>query len=305
MEKFLFRVITENESGMTVGKYLKNELKLTEAQIRSLKFRERGICVNDVRARVTEVLRSGDKLRLMKADADEESSCVEAVKFPLSILYEDEDLICVWKPWGMVVHPSPGHYRDSLSNYLAAYFSEKQERVRIRSIGRLDGDTSGIVVFAKNKVAAQRLWKQREQGIFSKEYLALCEGGFGEKEFEREQKIDAPMDWEKESFRKMQVCPDGKWAVTYYQAVKEYASGGMTLVRLRLESGRTHQIRVHMAHLGHPLVGDPIYGNGISHMTHAHLCAWKVRFCQPFTQKEIVLSARLEDGRNIPSLPIW
>ncbi len=324
------KMITPADAGCTVGDFLKYHMKFSAAQIRSLKFRENGICVNGVRARVTQILCENDRLELRLCDEACSTSHLIPVDHPLHILYEDEDLICVWKEAGMVLHPAHGHYSDSLANYLQGYLAKAGACTQIRSIGRLDKDTSGIVVFAKNRITAARLWQQRQTGEFQKEYVALCEGIFPEEAYKREQTIDAPM--QKVAGEKNKMCVVQKYrlpdrtsegraasagsrcaAVTHYQVISasqpcfceamhllawenntQYAcqSNGtekVSLVRLHLETGRTHQIRVHMAHIGHPLVGDALYGHGTAGQTHAKLCAWKAQLVQPFTGEIIRL----------------
>lgn len=286
MERILTQKIKTEDGGMTVGTFLKERLGFTKAQISSLKFRQNGICLNGRKVRVTETLTAGDilTLQLEESNADQVSAHLESCEHPIEVLYEDRDIICVWKPTGMVVHPAGRHYRDSMSNYLKAYFEKRGQQVCMRSIGRLDRDASGILVFAKNQIAAAKLWKQREDGIFTKEYLALCEGTFPPEVFEAEQMVDLPL-MRAEKY-KMTVSRTGKAACTYYQAVTEI-SASHTLVRLHLQTGRMHQIRVHMSAIGHPLVGDPIYGNGIAGKDSAQLCAWKCEFIQPFTEEKI------------------
>lgn len=173
------------------------------------------------------------------------------------------------------------------------YLQSRGLQETVHSIGRLDKDTTGILVFARHRIAAARLWQQREDGRFIKEYLAWCEGVFPEEAQWQEQKLSAALGKVPEvpgQGQRMQVTPTGSPAVTCYQVIcqeKERA-----LVRLHLKTGRTHQIRVHMAYIGHPLVGDSLYGHGIPHQDAAMLCAWKVRFYQPFTKEEIVLEYR-------------
>lgn len=238
----------------------------------------------------------------------------------LQILYEDQDLLVVNKPAGMVTHPSGSHYQDSISNLLAAYFREKNETTRIRSIGRLDKETSGILLFARNQVAAARLQKQREEGKLQKKYLALAEGDLSEANdsvFWKE--IAIPLAPDPENSMKMTISPDGllpgsRNAVTYYKNIKNF--GNVTLVELQLETGRTHQIRVHMAGIGHPLLGDTMYNpraclkmsnskekkntegrinNRNDCFKRAALHAWKLTFCHPFTDEIITLEAPLPD----------
>ena len=220
----------------------------------------------------------------------------------------------------MVTHQSGSHYQDSISNLLAAYFREKNETTRIRSIGRLDKETSGILLFARNQVAAARLQKQREEGKLQKKYLALAEGHLSEATdsvFWKE--IAIPLAPDPENPMKMTITPDGllpgsRNAVTYYKTIKSF--GNVTLVELQLETGRTHQIRVHMSGIGHPLLGDTMYNprtclkmsnskekkntegrinNRNNCFKRAALHAWKLTFCHPFTDEIITLEAPLPD----------
>ena len=210
-----------------------------------------------------------------------------------------------------MVHPSHGHYQDTLSNRLHGYFQKKGEQVTIRSIGRLDRDTSGILAFAKNQVAAARLWKQKEEGIFWKEYLAVCErradsplfqtirilnsrkAEFPEKQSEHWQTIDAPIGKMDGSLMKMCVREDGLRAVTHYQVIRQNEK--YVWLRVRIDTGRTHQIRVHMAWSGHPLAGDVLYNSrersSEPQDLPLQLCAWKAELQQPFTQEVIKLTA--------------
>lgn len=273
--------VKESCAGITVGQFLKREVQLTKAQIRTLKFRENGITVDGVRVRVDRELAAGEVLQLALSDGRNQSDqLIPAGELPV-ILYEDEDVVCADKPSGLVVHPSHGHYQDSLSNQMRAYFLEKGTDVQIRSIGRLDKDTAGVVVFAKNQIAAARLWQQKDLGSFQKEYLAWCQGVFPERDRREEQKIEVPIGPAPGELMKMQADVQGLPAVTYYQVIRQEQN--RALVRLHLETGRTHQIRVHMAYMGHPLCGDPIYGEGRLGETHAMLWARKARFWQPFT----------------------
>ena len=195
------------------------------------------------------------------------------------ILYEDADVIAVWKPAGEVVHPSHGHYQDTLANRLQSYFQGRGEHVTIRSIGRLDADTAGILIFAKNQFAAQRLWRQRENGQFHKTYAAWCEGVFAKEAYREEQSICAPIGAMAGELQKMCVTDSGRPAKTYYQVRIQRDTEAFLI--LRLDTGRTHQIRVHMAWTGHPLLGDPLYGNGIPGRTRADLTAWEGRVLSP------------------------
>jgi 23S rRNA pseudouridine1911/1915/1917 synthase len=201
---------------------------------------------------------------------------VEAVPGPVDVVYEDEDLILLNKPAGIAVHPSHGHYRDTLANFLQYYLAQKGNFAPVRAVGRLDKETSGIVVFAKNQLTAARLGSRKDS--IQKEYLALVHGHFQDKEG----LIDAPIARVTGELNKMEVATHGKPARTHYQVQKE--CGDDTLLSLHLDTGRTHQIRVHMASIGHPLVGDQIYGTTADPgFSRAALHCFRVKITHPYT----------------------
>ena len=181
---------------------------------------------------------------------------VQPEDIPLDIVYEDEDILVVNKAKGMVVHPAPGNYSGTLVSallYHAKNLSGINGVLRPGIVHRLDKDTTGLLVVAKNDAAHLSLAKQIQEKTAVREYLALCYGGWREEEGE----IDAPIGRSQSDRKRMSVRLDGRRAVTHYQIVKRYE--GYTLVEARLETGRTHQIRVHFAHAGHPVVGDEVY----------------------------------------------
>ena len=214
----------------------------------------------------------------------------------LEILYEDQDILAVNKPAGLVTHPSGSHYSDSLSNQVAAYFRSKDEPTKVRSIGRLDKETSGILLFARNQTAAARLQNQREEGISEKTYLAAVSGSMLEDTDGTFHAITTPLTPDPDNRLKMVISPGSslpgsKPAVTLYSVLKSTAPGSRisaSLVMLRLKTGRTHQIRVHMASLGHPLLGDSLYhlSDTTNLFSRAALHAWKLKFHPPFPAGE-------------------
>lgn len=214
----------------------------------------------------------------------------------LEILYEDQDILAVNKTAGLVTHPSGSHYSDSLSNQVAAYFRSKDEPTKVRSIGRLDKETSGILLFARNQTAAARLQKQRENGISEKTYLAAVSGSMLEDTDGTFHAITTPLTPDPDNRLKMVISPGSslpgsKPAVTLYSVLKSTAPGSRisaSLVMLRLKTGRTHQIRVHMASLGHPLLGDSLYhlSDTTNLFSRAALHAWKLKFHPPFPAGE-------------------
>lgn len=252
-----------------------------------------GITVGGEVVWVNRPLHEGDILRVVITDHAPDNIIPSDGR--LDIVYEDEDLICINKPSGVVVHPSHGHYADSLANYLAHYFDEKGEPHEIRTIGRLDKDTSGLLLFGKSRSAVGLMDAQAAQGTRTKVYLALCEGEFAESEGY----VDTPIMRAFDGNIKRVAKDGGDTAFTSYKVEAQYE--GYALVRLSLMTGRTHQIRVHMSHIGHPLLGDPLYGNG----TFTHPCSPDIKigrtalhasalaFNQPFTGNRIELSADL------------
>ena len=276
----------------TLESFLKRELQLTARQIRQAKFREQGICVNGKRSRVNEMVKTGDCIEVLLETAENGSSHLVPCRQKLSILYEDEDLLIIDKPAGIVVHPSHGHYNDTVSNMLVSYFAQSNQNVCIRSVGRLDRETSGVLVFAKSRAAAGRLARQRENGIFVKTYLAAVEGVFEDQTGTIRQKIKKMPG----TLMKMTVSDLGKEAVTHFRVLG--CKSQISTVLLTLETGRTHQIRVHMKYLGHPLIGDQLYGTGYDGLERAALHAWKVELLQPFTGERIVAEASVPEDMS-------
>lgn len=266
--------------------FLRKEMKLTQRQIRQAKYRESGICVNGIRSRISYMLKPGDLVSVLLEEESLESTQLISGTGELEVLYEDEDILAVNKPAGIVVHPSHGHYEDSLSNMAAGYFRERGMAVKIRPVGRLDKDTSGIVLFAKNQVAAARLSGQKASGIYDKEYLALVQGIPAV----HKNTICTDLAKDADSLMKMKTTENGLHAITHYEVLQEF--GIYSLLRISIDTGRTHQIRVHMASIGHPLLGDHLYGTDRSigrTALHASFC----RFVQPFTEEAIEISAEL------------
>lgn len=188
--------------------------------------------------------------------------------YPLRILYEDQDILAADKPSGVVCHPSPGHFDDTLSNQVAEHLGRIGRELDVRVTGRLDKDTSGIVIFALNTETAAQLIKQRQASMMSKLYIARVRGHFSQPDAGTDQQkeftpvrgtVDKPLRRESPDSFRMVTADDGKEARTYYLVLAE-KEDGTSLVACRIEHGRTHQIRVHMASIGHPLVGDRLYG---------------------------------------------
>ena len=242
-------VIAPEDEGLTVEQFLRGRQGFPRKRVVKLKHDPLGMLCNGEHARSIDLLQAGDRLTVRFA-LEEQAPVPAGEGVFAPVRYEDEDVLVFDKPPEMPVHPSTRHYDDTLANVYASLCAERGEQLAFRPINRLDRDTTGLVVTGKNPLSAAFLWKAVE-----KEYFALvCGQVAGEKGV-----IDLPIGREDKSIIKREVRPDGRRAVTHYQVLgrgREY-----TALSIRLETGRTHQIRVHFSHLGHPLAGDTLYGS--------------------------------------------
>ena len=252
------------------------EYGLSRREISRLKFTG-GLLLNKETCRVTETVKAGDQLELHFTEHDEAKATRLAGK--PHILYEDEDVVVVDKPAGMPAHPSHEHLEDDMGTLLANWYAGQP--FTIRAVGRLDKDVSGIMVYAKNQPACARLSRQRDEDALHKEYFAIVEGHFSEKKGTLQYRL-AKLPHRKDRV----VRQDGKLCITEYEVVKEYAE--VSLVKIHLITGRTHQIRAGMAYYGHPLLGDRLYGGRDCFYRPALHCGY-LSFLQPFTKKQIEL----------------
>lgn len=256
--KLVAGTVPEARAGMTVKQYLEGVLGLSRREISHAKFVEDGIRVNGRPARVNVLLRAGDRVEVLLESRIDPERKLLPVEGELDILYEDADLLVVNKPAGLTVHPAgrAAFGADSLANRLQAHLQIQGQQEPVRIVGRLDKDTSGLVLAAKSRAAAARLARQREEGRLSKTYLAITVG----MPDPLQGTVDLPLMTDPEERTRMCVAPPGTGleARTFYETIQ--TKDGLSLVRLTLATGRTHQIRVHMAALGCPLLGDPLYG---------------------------------------------
>lgn len=275
------------DEGRLVRDILKTAFGLVAHDISRAKYRKDGIRLNGERVYVTEPLKNGDVLTVRLEDEAPKNTV--PAEGPLDILYEDEDMIVLNKPAGIVVHPSHGHYKDSLGNFLAGYFEKKGECHDIRTIGRLDKDTSGVILYGKTRSAVYLMNRQNEEGLHFKTYLALAEGHFEEKCG----RFDGPIGRVPNTKLLREVRDDGDEAHTFYEVLCE--DEAVSLVKVRITTGRTHQIRVHFSHAGHPLLGDPLYGGSQNRMMRAALHCYESTFKTVFTDKTVTLKAPVPD----------
>lgn len=237
-----------------------------------------GIHLNGEAVTVRATVNSGDKIEIYQKERV--SDGIPPMDIPLTILYEDEWLIAVDKPTNMPTHPSKGNNLPTLANAVMGYFGGD---FVFRSVNRLDRDTSGIVIIAKNQFSAGKLSESMKKGLWEKKYHALISGVPSEKCGT----IDAPIKRVEEGNIKRCVHPDGKEAITKYQVLQSY--GDSSLCSVTLLTGRTHQIRVHFAHIGHPLVSDFLYGERSD--KEYYLRCKQIKFPHPITNEILVIEA--------------
>ena len=281
-------VINEAESGKCLRDYLKKDLRMSRAELSHLKSLDTGIMINGVRVTVRAVLAAGDVLVLDRDDAAAGENVMPG-DIPLEIIYEDGDIIALNKPAGMPTHPSHGHYYDTLANGLAFYFAKKSIPFVFRAVNRLDRDTSGIVLVAKNRASAYRISSEMSRGGIKKTYIAAAVGAVYQSGT-----VIANIKRRYESIIERTVCPEneGQYAETRYAPL--YTDGKVTLLEVRPVTGRTHQIRVHMAYIGHPLCGDTLYGEESELIGRQALHCSRLEFTHPTTGERIILSAPLK-----------
>lgn len=236
-------------------------------------------------------VKSGDVFEIDLPNTEEPEIMAENI--PLDIMYEDKDLLVVNKPKGMVVHPAPGHYSGTLVNALMYHCKDSLSGIngviRPGIVHRIDKDTSGLLIVAKNDAAHNGLAEQIKVHSFTRKYEAVVTGGVKENGT-----VNAPIARHKIDRKKMAVSPDGREAITHYEVIENYNK--YSHLRLILETGRTHQIRVHMAYIGHPVAGDPVYGDGKPKWLNGQcLHAREIGFVHPVTKDELYFTSPLPD----------
>ena len=281
--------ISPEFDGVVLRHFLRAELRLSAKLIKHIKFLPNGILVNGAHVTVRYCLRTGDKLSL--AVEDEEDAPIEPVDLPIEILYEDDDLVVPSKPANMPTHPSHDHYGDTVANALAYRYRQSGTPFVFRPINRLDRNTSGLLLIARNRATAGRLSEQMKKKQIEKTYLAILDGELATSEGV----IDACLHRTAESIILREVCtpdtPDADVALTSYRVLA--VQNGHTLVEAHPITGRTHQLRVHFASIGHPITGDDLYGNPSSKITRHALHAHKLVFFHPTSGEKMELISPL------------
>lgn len=293
MDRTLNYTILLGDDGQTVGEYLRHH-GYSQPILVHLKKTQEGILLNGVWCYVNTLIHTGDILTVRIQDHDGSAGIPAAEisdeSFMSMVTYEDEDILVINKPAGLPVHPSLGHYEDTLANYCAWHYDNQ---LVFRCVNRLDRDTSGLVLIAKNMLSAAGLSLQQQARQIHRTYLAIVEGIIPESGT-----IDLPIARKEDSI--IERCVDtlhGEHAITHYQRLSTVCLDGFeySLVQIQLETGRTHQIRVHMKAIGHPLPGDFLYNPNYKHIKRQALHSYRLEFTHPISGKALSFT------QNIPA----
>lgn len=244
-------IVPASEDGWLLKTILQKRMDISRKLLSRLKMTEQGIMLNGERVYISVHVQAGDKVEIRMEQETSEDILPQPI--PFDILYEDEHLLVVNKAAGQIVHPTHGHYTDTLANGVVYYWAQKGENYRFRPVHRLDQETSGVLVIAKNPYAHQHISEQMIAGTVDKRYAAFVHGVPAEPRGD----IDGPIDRDPAEPHRRIVTPDGYPSLTRYEVKSIFP--GAARVELKLESGRTHQIRVHMGSIGCPLIGDGMY----------------------------------------------
>ena len=291
MERILNYHITEDADSLRTEQYLRRR-GFSYQNLTQLKKMPESILINGVWSYMRTPLHSGDILTVHIRET-ESSPNIPPVELPLDIVYEDEDIVVVNKPAGMPVHPSLNNYRNSLANALMYYYQQQGKPFIFRCTNRLDRDTSGLTVIAKHMVSSSILSSMTARHEIEREYLAVVRGSVTPSSGT----IDAPIGRTGSSLIERKIdFEHGERAVTHYHVIKE--ENGHSLVSLILETGRTHQIRVHMKYIGFPLAGDYLYNPDMEYIQRQALHSCRLSFRHPITGKHMEFTADLPEDMD-------
>ncbi len=292
--------ISQGDVGKTVLSFLRSKIKISSSALSSLKRIDMGICANGKHVTVRYILCEGDILSVNEKDSFEDvNKTIESHDLPLDIMLENNDLFVINKAANMPTHPSHNHTNDTLANALAYIYAERGDPFVFRPIGRLDKNTSGISLIAKNSISASFLYYARTHGMMQKKYIALLEG-----------KIACDRNWHitETYMRRMENSvivrcvgdssdPDTFNSITHWRVI--YANDKLSMVEAIPKTGRTHQLRVHFAHLGHPILGDDIYGTPSKYISRHALHAYILTVPMPYSDElKIFTSMPPDDMRS-------
>ena len=286
--------VNDEFEGKRIDAYISSvDTQLSRTMIQKL-IQEKNIKVNGKIVKASYKVVSGDEIEMEIPEPKEIN--LKPQNIPLDVIYEDNDIIVINKPKGMVVHPANGNPDGTVVNAVMALCKDSLSgiggEIRPGIVHRLDKNTSGIMIIAKNDKAHINLSEQLKNHEVKKTYIALVRGIINE----NEATIDMPISRSKNDRKKMAVNRDGKNAITHFKVLGRYKNK-YTLLKVNIETGRTHQIRVHLSHIGHPVIGDDVYSNGKNEWGISGQClhAWKIEFKHPITKKKMELEAKIPE----------
>ena len=287
----ILEYIVNDNKYQNINQILKQEFHISARLLHKLIVEKQVLLNNSVVDTRSSVV-NGDIITVV-LNFKEESENIVPIQMNLDIIFEDNGLLIINKPAGIAVHPSILHYKDSLSNGVRFYFESIGLKKKIRPVNRLDLNTSGLIIFAKNEYVQECLIQQMQCGILKKEYIALVNGHFDEPTGS----INLPIARKDNSIIERCVSPDGQEAITDYCVLKEY--NDYSVVKCSLKTGRTHQIRVHMSAIGHPLLGDTLYGVESNLINRQALHSYRICFVHPISKENLEFICDLPDDMKI------
>lgn len=274
--------------GKPVKHVLKGKLQLSGRLVKKLKYQSK-ILVNDIPVRVTHIVNEYDKVKV-ELELEEECEHIEPQAIPINIIYEDDCLLVLNKQPGIVVHPTFNHPDSTIANGIVYYLKQQGISKKVRPVSRLDRDTSGIIIFAKNQFTQEMLIRQMHQKIFEKEYLGIVQGIPNSSSGT----IDLPIDRKPDSIMLRHISEAGAPSITHYEVLESFHTHSAALLKFKLETGRTHQIRVHCQAMGFPIYGDTLYSESSNLLiSRQALHSHTTKIVHPETQREVIFNAPL------------
>ncbi|WP_407058290.1 RluA family pseudouridine synthase [Tigheibacillus jepli] len=273
-------------NGMTIRDFLKQKLHFSRRLLKTIKETDGAVLVNGCKRQTWEKLYAGDVIRIVFPE-EEKAAYLQPQQLDLDIVYEDDAVLVINKCAGMAVIPSMNQPDQTVANGILGYYKQKGLPYTVHIVTRLDRDTSGLMLVAKHRYSHAILSEMQKQGSVRRKYLAIAEGELEEKQGT----IDARIGRKEGSIIERTVTPSGQYAITHYKALQEMDK--LSLLDVQLETGRTHQIRVHFASIGHPLAGDDLYGGSTELIARQALHSAQLTFTHPFQKEEMVFTSKL------------
>jgi 23S rRNA pseudouridine1911/1915/1917 synthase len=280
--------VGDHDGPILLREFLKSK-QISKAALTDIKFQGGALYVNGKEESVRKPLAAGDSVTVI-FPPESRSIHMESIPMALDILFEDEHFLAINKPPGIPTIPSRYQQNGSLAQGVLHYYECNGIEATFHAVNRLDRDTSGVVLIAKHRFAHSLLSQQQTEGNYHRKYAAIAEG-----EIVSPQTIDAPIGRNTDSIVERMVTEEGQRAVTHITPIKNLSQFPGTLIELNLETGRTHQIRVHLSYIGHPLAGDDLYGGSRDYMKRQALHSIEAAFYHPFLEKEIIVKAELPE----------